>query len=156
MRKISLLIVALISVQLSLNAQTHIVNNSPFISCMGVEVDGTQMLRVRGYGHNKRKAKKQAMKNAVWAVIFDGIREGSQGCDMSPLVTEVNARERYEDYFNDFFADGGDFNMFISLRDTKKSSAKKTKDRMGCSYEMTVRVLCPKLKSHLMKDNIIK
>lgn len=155
MRKATLLLVTLIFIQLSSNAQTYPVYNRSFISCMGVELDGSQTLRVLGYGRNKRDAKEQAMKNAVWAVIFDGIREGSQGCDTSPLVTEVNARERYDDYFNKFFADGGDFNKFISLRDTKKSSARKTKDRMGCSYEMTVRVLCPKLKSHLMRDNII-
>lgn len=49
------------------------------------------------------------MKNAVWTVIFDGIREGVAGCNMRPLVTEANARERYEDYFNTFFADGGDY-----------------------------------------------
>lgn len=69
---------------------------------MGVELDGSQTLRVLGYGRNRSDAKEQAMKNAVWAVVFDGIREGVSGCNMRPLVTEVNARERYEDYFNVF------------------------------------------------------
>lgn len=155
MRKATLLLVALIFIQLNSNAQTYPVYNRSFISCMGVELDGSQTLRVLGYGRNKRDAKEQAMKNAVWAVIFDGIREGTPGCDMRPLVSEVNARERYEDYFNKFFADGGDYKKFVSLRDTRKNFAKKAKDRIGYSYETTVRVLCPKLKSHLKKDNII-
>ena len=154
MRKVSLLLMALIFAQLNLNAQTY-GNNRSFISCLGVELDGSQTLRVLGYGRNKKDAKEQAMKNAVWAVIFDGIREGSQGCNMRPLITEISARDRHEDYFNKFFSDGGDYKKFVTSSDTKKNSAKKKKDKLGYSYEMTVRVLSPKLKSHLMRDNII-
>ena len=125
------------------------------IKCIGVELDGSQTLRVLGYGRNRADAKEQAMKNAVWAVIFDGIRDGSQGCNMRPLVTEVNARERYEDYFNIFFADGGEYKKYVSLRDTKRSSATKAKDKVGYSYELTIRVLRSELKNRLKADNVI-
>jgi len=125
------------------------------IKCIGVELDGSQTLRVLGYGRNRADAKEQAMKNAVWAVIFDGIRDGSQGCNMRPLVTEVNARERYEDYFNIFFADGGEYKKYVSLRDTKKRSATKAKDKVGYSYELTIRVLRSELKNRLKADNVI-
>ena len=124
------------------------------IKCIGVELDGSQTLRVLGYGRNRADAKEQAMKNAVWAVIFDGIRDGS-GCNMRPLVTEVNARERYEDYFNIFFADGGEYKKYVSLRDTKKRSATKAKDKVGYSYELTIRVLRSELKNRLKADNVI-
>ena len=154
MKKVLFLWMAIIFAQLNLKAQTY-GNNRSFISCMGVELDGSQTLRVFGYGRNKIDAKEQAMKNAVWTVIFDGIREGAPGCDMRPLITGVSARERHEDYFNKFFSDGGDYKKFVSSSDTKKKSAKKKKDKLGYSYEMTVRVLSPKLKSHLMRDNII-
>lgn len=125
------------------------------IKCIGVELDGSQTLRVLGYGRNRADAKEQAMKNAIWAVIFDGIRDGSQGCNMRPLVTEVNARERYEDYFNIFFADGGEYKKYVSLRDTKKRSATKAKDKVGYSYELTIRVLRSELKNRLKADNVI-
>lgn len=125
------------------------------IKCIGIELDGSQTLRVLGYGRNRADAKEQAMKNAVWAVIFDGIRDGSQGCNMRPLVTEVNARERYEDYFNIFFADGGEYKKYVSLRDTKKRSATKAKDKVGYSYELTIRVLRSELKNRLKADNVI-
>lgn len=125
------------------------------IKCIGVELDGSQTLRVLGYGRNRADAKEQAMKNAVWAVIFDGISDGSQGCNMRPLVTEVNARERYEDYFNIFFADGGEYKKYVSLRDTKKRSATKAKDKVGYSYELTIRVLRSELKNRLKADNVI-
>ena len=111
---------------------------------------------VQGYGRNRADAKEQAMKNAVWAVIFDGIREGVEGCNMRPLVTEVNARERYEDYFNIFFADNGAYKEYVSLRDTKKRSAGKEKDKVGYSYDLTIRVLRAQLKARLKADNVIE
>lgn len=95
------------------------------------------------------------MKNAVWAVIFDGIREGSGGCNVRPLVTEVNASERYEDYFNIFFADDGEYKKYVTLRDTKKRSGGKAKDKLGYSYDLTVTVLRPQLKARLKADNLI-
>ena len=139
---------------LDANAQT--VYSKYSVRCLGVELDGSQTLRVQGYGRNKNDAKEQAMKNAVYAVIFDGIRDGVEGCNMRPLVTEVNARERYEDYFDIFFSDKGAYKEYVSMRDTKKRSADKAKDRIGYSYELTVRVLRPELKARLKADNIIK
>lgn len=139
---------------LDANAQT--VYSKYSVRCLGVELDGSQTLRVQGYGRNKNDAKEQAMKNAVYAVIFDGIRDGVEGCNMRPLVTEVNARERYEDYFDIFFSDKGAYKEYVSMRDTKKRSADKAKDRIGYSYDLTVRVLRPELKARLKADNIIK
>ena len=146
-----MLVIALIPSAIKAQA----VINRTSVKCMGVELDGSQTLRVIGYGKNRADAKEQAMKNAVWTVVFDGIREGVAGCNMRPLVTEANARERYEDYFNIFFADGGDYKKYVSLRDTKKGSAARAKDKVGYSYEMTIRILRPQLKAHLEADNII-
>ncbi len=126
------------------------------VRCLGVELDGSQTLRVQGYGRNRADAKEQAMKNAVWAVIFDGIRDGAEaGCNMRPLVTEVNAKERYEDYFNLFFADNGAYLQYVSLRDTKKRSGGRVKDKVGYSYDLTIRVLRAELKARLKADNVI-
>ena len=137
------------------DAQTSTVFSGSSIKCLGVELDGSQTLRVQGYGRNRSDAKEQAMKNAVWAVIFDGIKDGVEGCNMRPLVTEVNAKERYEDYFNLFFADEGAYKEYVSLRDTKKRSGGKSKDKVGYAYELTIRVLRPQLKARLKADNLI-
>lgn len=153
MKKLLTLLVVLAISYLDVPAQAIYDRSS--IKCIGVELDGSQTLRVLGYGRNRSDAKEQAMKNAVWAVIFDGIRDGSQGCNMRPLVTEVNAKERYEDYFNIFFADGGEYKKYVSLRDTKKRSATKAKDKVGYSYELTIRVLRSELKNRLKEDNVI-
>ena len=130
-------------------AQTQGVYARTSVRCLGVELDGSQTLRVQGYGRNRADAKEQAMKNAVWAVIFDGIREGVEGCNMRPL-------ERYEDYFNIFFADNGAYKEYVSLRDTKKRSADKAKDKVGYSYDLTIRVLRAQLKARLKADNVIE
>lgn len=155
MKKFIISVTTVLTFYFNVNAQTHTIYDRASIKCIGVELDGSQTLRVHGYGRNRSDAKEQAMKNAVWAVIFDGIRDGVQGCNMRPLVTEVNARERYEDYFNIFFADGGEYQKYVSLRDTKKRSADRSKDKVGYSYEMTIRVLRSELKARLKADNVI-
>ena len=137
-------------------AQNQTVYSRSYVKYLGTELDGSITLRVQGYGRNKSDAKEQAMKNAVWAVIFDGVREGFEGNNIRPLVTEVNAKERYEDYFNAFFADNGAYKKYISLRDTKKNSSNKAKDKIGYSYELTIRILRTDLKNRLKSDNVIE
>lgn len=154
-KKLFSLTIFALSAFIGLQAQTQTVYDRSSIQCLGTELDGSETLRVLGYGRNRADAKEQAMKNAVWAVVFDGIRDGVSGCNMRPLVTEANARERYEDYFNKFFSDNGEYKEYVSLRDTKRHSAGKSKDKVGYSYEMTVRVLRSKLKNRLKTDNII-
>lgn len=155
MKKIILTIIMVLGMMTSIQAQNHAIYDRSSIKCMGVELDGSQTLRILGYGRNRADAKEQAMKNAVWAVVFDGIRDGVAGCNMRPLVTEVNAKERYEEYFNLFFADGGDYKKYVSLRDTKTRSADRKKDKVGYSYEMTIRVERAQLKARLKADNVI-
>ena len=154
MKKLLILFICATSL-LNVYAQKNPVYARSSIRCLGVELDGSQTLRVQGYGRNRSDAKEQAMKNAVWAVIFDGIREGAQGCNMRPLVTEVNAKERYEDYFNLFFSDNGEYKKYVSLRDTKKRSGGRSKDKLGYAYDLTIRVLRAELKARLKADNLI-
>lgn len=155
MKRIFLSIFAVFMFFFTASAQRSTVYDHASIKCIGVELDGSETLRVLGYGRNRADAKEQAMKNAVWAVVFSGIRDGVSGCNMRPLVTEVNAQERYEDYFNLFFSDGGDYKQYVSLRDTKKRSASREKDKVGYTYEMTIRVLRSQLKARLKADNVI-
>lgn len=147
------MVIAFMAVQLACQAQTVVPRSS--IRCLGMELDGSETLRVQGYGRNRADAKEQAMKNAVWAVIFDGIIDGVGGCNMRPLVTEANARERYQEYFNRFFADDGPYKQYVSLRDTKKRSGTKVKDKLGYSYDLTIRVLRSELETRLRQDNVI-
>lgn len=95
------------------------------------------------------------MKNAVYTVIFEGIKDGNKGCNLRPIVEETNAREKYQQYFDIFFADSGEYLRYVSLRDTKKRSANKDKTKIGYSYEMTIRVERSLLRQRLIDDNVL-
>lgn len=60
-----------------------------------------------GQRENRTDAIEQAKKNAVRDVLFKGVAAGSRECSVRPLVTEVNAQERYAYYFNDFLETEG-------------------------------------------------
>ncbi len=124
--------------------------------CMNVELDGSQTLRVYGKGRNRTDAIEQAKKNAVYDVIFNGIKEGNGGCNTKPLLLEVNAREKYEYYFNVFFKDGGEFLKYISMEDQRILSKKWGYRKEQMYYGITVRVLRPELQARLIEDGIIK
>lgn len=138
------------------SASTTAVYAPRAVECLGVEHDGSQTLRVYGTGRNKADAVEQAKKNAVRKVIFKGITHGQQGCQMRPILAEVNAEERYEEYFNIFFADGGEYLKYVSLVDERAHSRDKMKAQAFVGYTITVRVLRPELKARLKADNVLK
>lgn len=143
-------------------AQTSVSAYSDYeVECLGVELDGSQTMRVWGVGRNKRDAVEQAKKNAVRVVLFKGIRGGMSGCNTRPVIFEVNAEEKYEDYFNVFFKDGGEYSKYVSMKDEKRASLfKKDKDHENSQHfvkcGVTVRVLRSELQKRLIEDNILQ
>ena len=128
--------------------------------CLGVEMDGSVTLRAWGTGRNRFDAVDQAKKNAVRDVLFKPTRNGSSDCNPHPLVPEVNAQMKYEDYFNRFFSDRrGSYKKFCSGKDERISN-KIFRRGMGDSkmvtYSVIVRVLRSELKEQLREDGIIK
>lgn len=118
--KLKLTVIICLLALTSINAQKKIAGNYIYkTECMGIELDGSVTLKAWGNGRNRADAVEQAKKNAVRDVIFTSILEGKQDCAKKPLITEVNAEEKYEDYFNKFFADGGEFKNFITLKDER-------------------------------------
>lgn len=123
--------------------------------CLGVELDGSQTLRVFGKGRDKADAIEQAKKNAVRDVLFKGINAGSGECSQRPLVTEVNAQERYSNYFNPFFKDKGAYQKFVKL-DEKRLSRIKSSNNTQENWGVVVTVDRAGLQQQLVNDNIIK
>lgn len=127
--------------------------------CLGVEGDGTQTLLAWGQGRNRFDAVEQAKKNAVKDVIFKGINYGKGSCETRPIISEVNAEEKYEDYFVKFFADKGPYLSFVSMKD-ERIDDKITRDRQGASKDVTNSVVVMvnryALKQSLIDNNILK
>lgn len=126
--------------------------------CMGIEMDGSQTLKAWGYGKNRNDAVEQAKKNAVRDVLFKGIRNGKTECNVKPVVFDMNAQEKYEDFFNKFFADGGEFSNYVNQKD-EPLIPKVLKDRKaadtGVEYGVIVRVLRADLKKRMIAENIV-
>jgi len=124
--------------------------------CIGKEMDGSLTLRVWGTGRNRTDALEQAKKQAVYDVLFRGVAKGNTDYTMRPIMTEVNARERYQDYFDIFFMDRGEFLKYISMEDKRAGSTKVTKRNFrDVTVGVTVRVLVPQLRARLKADGLL-
>lgn len=124
-------------------------------TCLGIEQDGSQTLRAWGKGRNKADAIEQAKKNAVSDVLFKGIK-GSGECNQTPLVLEVNGRERYAKYFNPFFSDGGEYKQFVVEEKSNEASRIKARGSAMENWGIIVTVDREGLRQQLEKDGILK
>lgn len=126
------------------------------VECLGVALDGSQTVRAWGFGKDTDAAVDKARKNALNAVLFKGITAGVAGCNQRPLVPEVNARERYEDYFDRFFQDGGAWESFVSGTDERMYGREEQRNSLGERAGVVVRVLRNELRIKLKEDGILK
>lgn len=127
------------------------------VECLNVELDGSITVRVTGSGRNRLDAKEQARKNAVYNVIFKGVKvEGKNSILSRPLIYEVNAEEKYADFLNRFFSDGGKYLEFTSMDDRRALSNRKEKGGKQVEWSITLRVLRPQLQSYLVEQQLIK
>jgi hypothetical protein len=125
--------------------------------CLGVELDGSVTLQSYGKGRNYADASEQAKKNAVFEVIFYGIKSGNGGCSSDPLLFIPEANKVYEDFFNAFFKDDGLYKQYVSLKDEKIKNKISRNAKKG--NEMQQRMVVVKvdrggLKKYLKENKI--
>ena len=123
--------------------------------CISKEMDGSLTLRVWGTGRNKTDALEQAKKQAVYDVLFKGVTRGNTDYNMRPIMTEVNARQRYQDYFDIFFMDRGEFLKYVSMEDKRAGSTRVKRNFRDVTVGTTVRVLVPQLRARLKADGVL-
>lgn len=123
--------------------------------CLGKSMDGTQTLRVWATGRNRADAIEQAQKKAVYDVTFTGINAGGGECNAYPVIDEANARKKYEDYFDRFFADGGAYSKYVSIENQKKSAMDRFRGDGNQMYGIIVVVNRSALRQRFINDNII-
>ena len=123
--------------------------------CISKEMDGSLTLRVWGTGRNKTDALEQAKKQAVYDVLFKGVTRGNTDYNMRPIMTEVNARQRYQDYFDIFFMDRGEYRKYISMEDKRVGSTRTRRNYRDVTVGTTVRVLVPQLRARLKEDGLL-
>ncbi|MDR2972825.1 MAG: hypothetical protein LBU83_13020 [Bacteroidales bacterium] len=124
--------------------------------CLGTELDGSYTLRAWGVGRSQVDAMEQARKNAVRDVIFKGITKGKSECQIKPILMEVNAYDKYRDYFNKFFIDNGTYNKYVNYKDKRFGSSIRQRTGSEIKYGVIVRVKYAEIKEKLINDNILK
>ncbi|MCQ2351538.1 MAG: hypothetical protein MJ003_06150 [Paludibacteraceae bacterium] len=114
------------------------------IECAGTGTAGTYLVKVWSYSKKQATATNQAVKNAVHGVMFKGVA-GGRGCaTQRAMVTDPSVQSAKEDFFNRFFADGGDFQKY--------GSATGVPEVVKVGKEYKVGVVVSVYKDNLRKD----
>ena len=116
--------------------------------CLEDKLDGSFILQAWGKGSSKSEAIDQAKRNVLNDILFKGV---TKGCQMRPLIIEINASTKYKSYAYSFF--NSDYKDFISIEKPPKSLKKSRKQT---SYGIKVRVKVEDIRQKLITDNIIK
>jgi hypothetical protein len=123
------------------------------IECAGNAIQGTYLVKVWTYSRKAAVAENQCRKNAVHGVIFKGYG-GGQGCvSQRPMANTPGVETQYSEYFNRFFADGGEFQKYASIMPGTTETVK-----VGKEYKVGVVVSIRKddLRRALEAAGIIK
>jgi len=116
--------------------------------CLEDKLDGSFILQSWGKGSNKSEAIDQAKRNVLNDILFNGV---NKGCQMQPLIIEVNGVSKYKSYVYAFF--DKEYKNYISIEKSPKSLKKSRKQT---SYGIKVRVKVEGIRQKLITDNIIK
>ena len=122
--------------------------------CNGEGVQGTYTLKVWSYSKKPIVAIEQAKKNAVHAIVFQGI-SGQKCTTKGPLVREAILDERKEAFFKDFFKTGGDYLKFAPVSTDASGPEVLKLSKKEYKIGVNVQVNVALLRKHLEKSGII-
>lgn len=160
--RLLMIVTVIVTSSMHLNAQQRITDGyyQYETTCINEHADGSLTLKSFGKGRNRKAAITDAKKNAIQDLLFKGILRGSGNCNPRPLITEVNVKDKYEDYFSIFFSDkNGLYQNYISSRNEriyKRIFRNGFGPRDWITFEVTIRVYRNELRSKLIEDGIIK
>ncbi|MFI3296839.1 MAG: hypothetical protein R3Y59_04330 [bacterium] len=118
---------------------------------------GTKLIKVWAFDSNVDKAIIQAKKNAISAAIFKGYPAGGSANATPPLLTDPNAEQTHHEYFNTFFATGGEYlNYVVNTSDQAPSGLNRLKVSKGYKVGIVVQVNYENLRKKLINDGIIR
>tara|TARA_B100001758_G_scaffold217676_1_gene204639 strand:- start:10526 stop:10999 length:474 start_codon:yes stop_codon:yes gene_type:complete len=147
------LFLACILIVTSTNAQIKQSKSASFYQyeteCLEDKLDGNFVFMAWGSGSSKKEAIDQAKRNAINDILFKGVNKST--CSVRPLITEVQAREKYRDYIAEFFRK--DYSKYINIEQSTKS---KKKSRSQTTYGVKVKIDVAGIRYKLKTDQIIK
>jgi len=102
---------------------------------------GTVMFKIWSYSKKENIAISQADKNAVHAVLFKGVGTAR------PMVDPA-AAEKYADFFDEFFQEGGGYHRYVQL---SNNGAVKPADNIKLKKEYKIGIVVSVKKDELRK-----
>ncbi len=124
---------------------------------LSTELDGSYAISCWGKGRNSDEAMKEVQKQAVYEVVFNGVTSASANIQsLKPLILTVNAKDKFADWSNVFFADGGEYLKYCSKHDRRAGSSRFVKNRNEVMCQAVVSVDVAGLKKVLIESGIIK
>lgn len=118
--------------------------------------DGSYVIRAWGRSRNATMSYEVAKKQALKDILFNGVQAQSENIsNLKPLITEINAEEKYEAYFNKFFADNGEWENFCSMKDRRWATSKYQRTNAQTFAQVTVTIFRAQLKQKLIEDGIL-
>jgi hypothetical protein len=115
----------------------------------GTGVQGTYQVKVWTYSKKPETAIEQAKKNAVHGIIFKGFQDKDRVKGQKALAQSPNLEQEKEDFFKEFFEDGGKFQKFVSL---VNNGAIAPEDRIKIGKEYKIGVIVSVNVASLRKD----
>jgi hypothetical protein len=125
------------------------------VETVGVGTEGTKSLKVWAYGKNVDEAIALAKKCAVAACIYRGL-PAAENVLATPALCP-NPDPKWDDYFGEFFDDGGEYLNYVNLTsDGVPSGQDRLKLKKG-GYKcgIYVQVLFDRLRKDLEKKGVI-
>lgn len=143
LNKLAVLITAFLLLSSSLDAQKRKAERDTKswryeIEAVATGTQGHYLIKVWSYSRNPQVAMEQAKKNAVHGIVFKGF-QGKQGVPgQKALCSNPNIENERSDYFDNFFADGGNYMRFINL---SGDGSIRAEDRIKVGKEYKIGVI---------------
>ena len=167
MRKLSLITLTLLSsiaICINADAQTRKERkaiwgspNTYEVKPLGVGQDGTKVFQVWATGKKKDDAIFKAMIGGVSVCIFKGLPGGAGSAPTPPIVSDPNAMEKHDDYFDQFFTAGGKYTQFIvETVPPTGSDVMNLGKKLGYKVGIRVQINYDALRKQLEHDGIAR
>lgn len=114
---------------------------------------GTYLVKVWTYSSSPKVSVEKCKKNAVHGVMFKGYAGSGQVRPQNPLIKDPGAEAQHADYLARFFADGGEYNKYVTVTGGSQEVIK-----VGKNYQvgLVVSVSKDQLRKALEAAGIIK
>lgn len=101
---------------------------------------GEYVLRVQGIGQTYQQAKEDAMRKAVYDVIFKNVSSSyGEHRMIQPVLSNPLTEQQHADFFGSFFSAGGDYLKFVHVHELRLEKDKfKPQARRGVIMNVVV------------------